>query len=36
MKGSIYMAVIKVTPRTSISALIASDDVNEGDVLLLE
>ncbi len=30
------MAVIKVTPLTDISALIASDNVNEGDVLLLE
>ena len=30
------MAVIKITPLTDISALIASDNVNEGDVLLLE
>lgn len=30
------MAVIEVTPQTNISALIASGDVNEGDVLLLE
>lgn len=30
------MAVIKVTPIMDITALIASDNVNEGDVLLLE
>lgn len=30
------MAVINVTPLMDITALIASDDVNEGDVLLLE
>lgn len=36
MKGSVTMAVINVTPLMDITALIASDDVNEGDVLLLE
>lgn len=36
MKGSVFMAVIKVTPRTDITALIASDNVTDGDVLLLE
>jgi len=36
MKGSVLMAVINVTPFTDITALIASDNVNEGDVLLLE
>lgn len=30
------MAVIKVTPLTDISALVTSDNVSEGDVLLLE
>ncbi len=30
------MAIINVTPQTNISALIAFDDVGEGDVLLLE
>ncbi|NLK45001.1 MAG: hypothetical protein GX300_11490 [Tissierellia bacterium] len=30
------MAVINVTPLMDITALIASDNVNEGDVLLLE
>jgi len=30
------MAVINVTPLTDITALIASDSINEGDVLLLE
>lgn len=30
------MAVINITPLTDITALIASDSVNEGDVLLLE
>lgn len=35
-KGSEYMAVINVTPLTDITALINSDSVAEGDVLLLE
>lgn len=30
------MAVINVTPFTDITDLISSDNVNEGDVLLLE
>jgi len=36
LKGSDQMAVINVTPLTDITALIASESVNEGDVLLLE
>lgn len=36
MKGSVVMAVINVTPFTDITDLISSDNVNEGDVLLLE
>lgn len=35
-EGSECMAVINVTPLMNINALIASDNVNEGDVLLLE
>lgn len=36
MKGSVVMAVINVTPFTDITDLISSNNVNEGDVLLLE
>lgn len=36
MKGSVFVALISVTPLTDITALIASNNVNEGDVLLLE
>lgn len=36
MKGSVRMAVINVTALTDITALIASDRVSPGDVLLLE
>lgn len=35
-KGSVSMAVITVSPATDISALIASDNVSPGDVLVLE
>jgi len=36
MKGSVFMSVINVTPLMDITELILSDNVNEGDVLLLE